>query len=360
MSAGDEQYMSRTLYATLAASLLILLAGQCAAVPGGADHRHRSPAERSTAEHASSVNTLPAVRAADRRSDDSRARRDTSAHAGDTIEAPIRIESTGVRLGAGELREPLGIAVDNRGFIYVADAMTGKVFRYDGTGGSVEFDRPSRFASLYPIDVATFGPYVYVLDYVENMVLRYDYKGAYLDILLSFAEYERMQPVSLTSGGGGRIVTTDIENHALTVWTPLLDVEFSLGEYGWMEGDFNRPMKAAMMPDERLAVVDAGNQRVQTFAAAGAYERSWTVPDSLSFRNPRYICIDENGNSFVADPAAGRIVVFSPDGVVLAAIDSFGGEPIIPAACEIDWNGRLYAADLDSRSVLVYRLHYAP
>ncbi len=272
----------------------------------------------------------------------------------------LRIEATGVRLGTGELREPLGLDVDNRGFVFVADAMAGKVFRYTRAGESIEFGRPSRFTSFYPIDIAAFGPYVYVLDYIENRVLRFDYKGAYLDILLSFTEYERMHPVSITTDEGGRIVTTDVENHTLSVWSPLLDLEFSLGEYGWMEGDFDRPMKAVVLPDGRLAVVETGNRRLQLFSAAGGYEASWTAPDSVSFRTPRYVCFDRAGNTFVADATAGRVIVFSRDGEAVAAIDSFDGEPISPAACACDWNDYLYVADLHSRSVLVFRLRYFP
>ncbi len=272
----------------------------------------------------------------------------------------VRVESTGIRLGKGELREPLGLDVDDRGYIYVADAMTGKVFRYMRNGESMEFGRPPRSAAFYPIDVAAFGPYIYVLDYDGNAVLRYDYRGAYLDILLSFDEYERMRPVSLTSEGGGRIVTTDAENHALTVWSPLLDVEFSLGEYGWMEGDFNRPMKAAGMPDGRIAVADTGNRRIQIFSAAGAFETTWAAPDSLSIWTPRCICVDRAGNMFVADTKAERIFVLTNEGSLSMTIDSFDGDAIYPAACAVDWNGFLFVADLRSRSVLIYRLHYTP
>lgn len=281
---------------------------------------------------------------------------------GDTcaVHEGLSVESTGIRLGKGELREPLGLDVDDRGYVYVADAMTGKVFRYASNGESVEFSRPSRYAAFYPIDVTAFGPYIYVLDYDENAVLRYDYRGAYLDILLSFEEYERMHPVSLTSDRGGRIVTTDAENHALTVWSPLLDVEFSLGEYGWMEGDFNRPMKAAGMPDGRIAVADTDNRRIQIFSAAGAFETAWTAPDSLSIQTPRYICVDRVGNVFVADTKAGRIFVLTKEGGFSMTIDSFDGDSISPAACAVDWNGRLFVADLRSRSVLMYRLHYLP
>ncbi|MCK4236765.1 MAG: NHL repeat-containing protein, partial [Candidatus Krumholzibacteria bacterium] len=211
------------------------------------------------------------------------------------------LEPAGIRLGAGELREPLGLAVDARGFVYVADAMTGKVFRYSTDGESVEFEKPFLSPSLYPIDVAVYGSFVYVLDYSENRVLRYDHNGAYLDILLSFDEFGKMHPSSLTAGEGGRIATTDIENHTLTIWTPLLDIELTLGGYGWSEGRMDRPMKAAILPDDRIVVVESGNRRVQLFSPAGSFEKVLSLPEEMRFRSPRSISSDFMGFIFVAD-----------------------------------------------------------
>ena len=117
-------------------------------------------------------------------------RSDASAAAGTaapSAETPLpRVEETGVRFGAGELREPVGVAVDALGFVYVADAAAGKVFRFDETGGSLEFSRPPEQAGFYPIDVAAQESFVFVLDYAGNRLLRYDAKGTYLDVFISF------------------------------------------------------------------------------------------------------------------------------------------------------------------------------
>jgi tripartite motif-containing protein 71 len=283
-----------------------------------------------------------------------------ASHSGAKPEGSVKlgVEPAGVRFGVGELREPLGLSVDVHGFVYVADAMTGKVFRYSPGGESVEFERPSLSASLYPIDVAVYGSYVYVLDYAENRILRYDREGSYLDILLSFSEYERMHPVSITIGRGGRIVTTDIENQTLTIWTPLLDIELSEGEFGWAEGSFDRPMKAVIMPDDRVAIVESGNRRVQLFSPSGRYESILSLPEDRAFRSPRAISADQSGNIFVADAEAGRIFIFSTRGEFILDIDSFESEAISPAALAVGWNDLLYVADLRSRSVLVYHLLY--
>ena len=268
----------------------------------------------------------------------------------------IAIEELAGRFGVGELREPLAVAVDQRGRIYAADAMTGKIYRYTPGGGSLEFEGYS--AALYPLDLGVEGSMVYVLDYTDNRVLRYDASGAFLDILLSFDQFTKKRPVSLTVGEGGRFLTTDIENHSVTVWTPLLDIEFTLGEYGWTEGSFDEPRKAASLPDGRIAVIESGNRRLQILSPTGAYERIVVPPEETPFLSPRWIASDGGGNIFVADTEAGALFVFGPEGNLLEMIDSHGGEGIIPTAAAIGWDDLLYVADLRSKSILAYRLHY--
>jgi DNA-binding beta-propeller fold protein YncE len=270
----------------------------------------------------------------------------------------LRVEETGRTLGVGELLEPLAVAVDQRDNVYVADAMTGKVFRYSRKGESLEFERSSAATALFPIDIGVEGSMVYVLDYAENRVLRYDYKGTFLDILISFDEFEDMHPVSITVGEGSRFITTDVENSSVTIWTPLLEMELSVGEYGWARGAFDAPRKAASLPDGRIAVVESGNRRVQLLTPAGGFERLITLPDSIPFRSPRWVAVDRSGNIFVADAEAGALSIISDEGLLLMRIESYGGEAIAPTSVAIGWDDRMYVADLHAKSVLEYRLHY--
>jgi tripartite motif-containing protein 71 len=270
----------------------------------------------------------------------------------------LRVEETGLRLGAGDLREPTGVAVGSRGFIYVADAMAGKVFRYDRDGASLEFERSPDNAALYPIDAADDESYILVLDYSRNKLLRYTHTGAYLDVLLSFDQFDRVRPVSFTVGAGGRIIAADITNHTVSLWTPLFDIELTIGGFGRGEGRFIEPREAAFLPDQGLVVVESGNRRLQYFSPSGQYERMATPPAETPFISPRSVSVDDAGAVFVCDAQAGRIFVFDARGSYVTDIHAYGGEAISPAAAAAGWNGALYVADLKSRSILVYRLLY--
>ena len=270
----------------------------------------------------------------------------------------LRIEETALRFGAGDLREPTGVAVDARGAVYVSDAMAGKVFRYAPDGESLEFERPPNNAAFYPIDVAVQESFVLVLDYSQNKLLRYDSRGAYLDVLLSFDVFDRVRPVSLTGGPGGRIITADVVNHTIVLWTPLLDRELTIGEFGWGPGSFNAPRKAAFLPNQGFVVVETGNRRLQLFSPSGRYERIVQPSPEKPFVSPRSVEVDHAGTIFVCDSKQGRVSVFTAEGEHVTDIDSCSGEAISPAAAAAGWDGALYVADLKSRSVLVYRLHY--
>jgi hypothetical protein len=268
----------------------------------------------------------------------------------------LAAERTGVSFGRGELREPLGLAVDDRGFILVADAMAGKVYRYSPRGESVEFEVPDLDAGFYPIDVAAHGTMIYVLDYAGNRALRYEFRGAWLDVLLEFDQFTRMRPVSLTSSSGGRLITTDMEHHDLTVWSPLLDVEMRTGEFGPGDGSFEKPTKASFFGNDRIAVAEFGNARVQVLNGSGRFEGYAEPAGGVEMVSPRYAAGGPDGYLFVADPGAGIVYGFTSDLRHVMTIGAEGG--MTPSAVAASWDYRLYVADLETRSVLEYRLYY--
>lgn len=261
-----------------------------------------------------------------------------------------RLAETGVRFGSAELREPVGLAVDAFGFVYVADAMAGKVFRYDSSGHSLEFSQPEGGSSFYPIDLCVQESFVFVLDYSGNRLLRYDTKGVYLDVMISFSK-SSARPVSVTSGLGGRFITTDLTKDCIELWSPLLDKEIVIGGFGSAAGYFSDPRKAVILPERQILVVESGNKRIQLFSPSGRYER--TIAEG-GFISPRYVAVDPTGSVFVCDPEAGKISIFSNRMEPIGEIVSWEGEPIAPSCAAAGWDGKLYVADLIAHSIVIY------
>ena len=71
---------------------------------------------------------------------------------------------------------------------------------------------------------------------------------------------------------------------------------------------------------------------------------------SASLRAPARVAADANGNLYVTDPAAGRVIVFDAFGRQIAVHDGFAG----PLAIAIAGDGRIYLSEEKTASVSVF------
>jgi DNA-binding beta-propeller fold protein YncE len=121
------------------------------------------------------------------------------------------------------------------------------------------------------------------------------------------------------------------------------------------------PLGLAFAPDGSLYATDVQGKdskthRVLRFTPAGALVRSLGAPGQLSF--PNGIVVDSYGNIEVSDSNNGRLVVFSPDGKMLATISRGVGEGDLglPRGAAIDDAGRLFVADTSDHMVRMYTI----
>jgi DNA-binding beta-propeller fold protein YncE len=225
----------------------------------------------------------------------------------------------------GTLAKPTAIALDRGGKLYVADATLRKVFVYDRlglhlltVGGPEDLERPTGVAA------APDGSRIYVIDRSAN---------------------ESDQHRVMIYGADGKVVR-------------------EVGKRGRRDGEFNLPVQAAVSPDGKLHVLDAGNFRVQTFDAEGKFLRSFgQVGTGLGqFARPRNLACDDDGRLYVTDGAFGNVQIFSPEGALLLAIGR-GSRRDLPgcygliSGVAVDETGRLYVADqLFSKVEVIRRL----
>jgi DNA-binding beta-propeller fold protein YncE len=271
-------------------------------------------------------------------------------------DAPLAVykDVAGLPLG-----EPLGVAVDFSGSIYVADAAPGRVVCWRASGKeSVEFQRPSQQAGFYPSDVEASGFFIYVLDPVQRTLLRFDNRGAYRDILIKFDELaagRRITPGGVDVDSYGRIAVSDVSNHQVIVFDSYLSVELVFGSYGSHPGQFDGPQGVAFTPDGRLLVTDTGNRRVQLFEPGGRLVRATPSGEPNPLVEPRRAAVDSNGNVYVADPGAKRVFVFDKDGSPARSIIPEGVSDFIPTDVEVGPLGSIYVTDSANASLFVFR-----
>jgi DNA-binding beta-propeller fold protein YncE len=224
----------------------------------------------------------------------------------------------------GELRKPLGMAVDADCNLFVVDGTLKRVvvFDQDGNfitafGGSDMFQRPSH------IDVDLEGRYAYVVDTggVDN-------------------DLHRVRVFDIASG-----------EHA-----------FDIGRRGRDAGQFNLPRDIAVAPDGSVYVVDAANFRVQVFEADGTYLNQFGRVGSYpgNFSRPKGVDSDASGNIYVSDAGFGNFQIFDPAGNLLLFIGNRANTPgparfMLPAGIAVDEDGRVYMVDQFYRKVDVFR-----
>jgi DNA-binding beta-propeller fold protein YncE len=195
-----------------------------------------------------------------------------------------------LRMGDGQLLEPWGVAAGPEGGTLVADTWNGRVVRFDAAGRFVwSFGRLSVGAPAPVAPDQLYGP----------RGLAYD-------------------------PAGGRAAVADTGHKRILMLSPAGAFRAEHGGPGSQAGRFDEPVGLAFGPDGSLHVADAWNRRIQRFDASLQGTGEWPV-DSWSSRaitHKPYLAVSRTGVVYASDPAGGRVLVFSAEGALSAALTS--------------------------------------
>jgi sugar lactone lactonase YvrE len=263
------------------------------------------------------------------------------------------------------LLRPAAVAALPDGQIYFADLGAGRVHRFDADGFFVGGIDPAG-PQMLPLDLATHGFLLFVLDSGTRQVLRYSADGAYRDVFVDLQRLDpaaRIEPSALAVDRDGRLAVTDVANHRVVVTGPFLQIETVVGEFGRFESQFQEPRGVCFGTAGVLYVSDRGNRRVQAFDRTGFLVRASTSVDDLDgiFVAPSGLASDRFGNVFVCDTGRGEVVVLSPDLRPLTFVgtgDMDVGYLARPVDCAIGPDDRLFVVDLGREALLVYEILY--
>ncbi|MBN1119809.1 MAG: TIGR03663 family protein [Anaerolineae bacterium] len=213
------------------------------------------------------------------------------------------------------LNEPWGVAVDNEGNVFVADTWNHRVVVYNAAG---------EYVTTWGVE----GP-----NELENVYAFWGPRGIEVD-------------------DQGLVYVSDTGNKRVLVFTSEGDYVRTLGSGGTFEGQLDEPVGIVQGNDGLIYIADTWNQRISVFSTNGLFVRQWPVEAwyAQSMERP-YLDMDGDGNLFVTDPEASRVIVFDNLGNYRYSFGDFSIVEVAGAAAA-DSEGNIYLVDTESGVIL--------
>jgi len=218
----------------------------------------------------------------------------------------------------GQFLDPVGIGVDKRGRLYVADTGNYRVQVFTAKG---------RLHKVIPIEL-------------DGRPLRP------VDVLPS----NNGKTIYVSTKSRHQILVLDKDGQRMAVW----------GRSGTNYGEFRYPATMDFASDNRIVVVDILNARLQVLTKEGKFSiqvGEWGVKPGQLFR-PKGVVTNERGDMYVSDSYIGLVSVFSDTGKFQGVLGRGEEEYRLetPVGMAIDSGNRLYVAEMLANKVSVYDL----
>ena len=335
-------------------------------------------------------------------------------------------ESTAGRaehVGAG-VRYPVDFALTSDEVAYIVNR--GREDRPDGTRltimklGEEGEEYISTFGShgegkgqfIWPTGIALDkDTNVYVTDEWLNRITKYDRDGEYITHwgAQGSGDGDVDRPSGIAIGKDETLYVVDSRNNRVQKFG--LDGKFlgKFGSAGSADGQFNLPWGMCLDSDDNIFVADWRNDRVQSFTSDGKWLASFGMPGTGGdcynarvkggitysdapvgqFNRPTGVCVDQDGDIYIADWLNNRVQVLTPDGRFITeftgdghlsnmgiaklrsnpdmirqrnAIRNFTPERVLwaPCAVRMGQNNRVIIADTTRHRFQIYRKNSEP
>ena len=283
--------------------------------------------------------------------------------------ADLRRLVTGEQRTGEALSKPYAIAV-YRGKLYVSDTVARYVRVFDVPGGLYtkigDDDGPGNLVKPVGLDVDAKGN-LYVADITLRAIVVYGPDGTFLRRIGGEKWFQRLASVTVDPEGrrayGVDTGGVSSEQHMVRVFDAVSGAHLmDIGKRGSGPGEFNLPRDVAIGKDGRLYVVDGGNFRVVVFDRDGKYLHAFGSVGKQygQFARPKEVATDREGNVYVVDTAFGNFQIFNPDGELLLFVGDRAerdapGKYMLPSGIAVDEDGRVYMVDQWFRKIDVFR-----
>ncbi|MBT3637165.1 MAG: hypothetical protein HN531_09510 [Opitutae bacterium] len=252
---------------------------------------------------------------------------------------------------------PRGIAIDDAGHIYVADASDKvNVFSKDGTLLRTIPNIPGR-----PTGLSIRGNRLAVGQEIssgdgDHVVRIYDTNGSLIREIgqEGTGPGQFNQPRGVAYDSSGNLWVTDYGNHRIQIFDQNGNFIRQFGEYSEYV-TFRQAYASVMDGDGKIYVSEQQNHRVVVLSEDGKFERVVATKGTQTGQvtSPRGLALDQTGNLYVADSGNKRVQVFAPDGSYLRTV----GSPIVfasPWGVTVNDAGQLFVSDYTQNRIHVF------
>ena len=269
--------------------------------------------------------------------------------------------------GPGQFSYPRGVTA-NESEVIVSDDDNHRIERFDPNGayqGEVGSNGtgPGQFGFPYGVALDGAGN-VYVADDINHRVVKLTPQLAFAGEWGGFgtAQGQLAFPRALASDPAGDTYVADTANDRIQVFDSGGGYLRTIGTSARGPGQLTAPRGLAIDPTGRLFVSDTVGNRIEAFAAGSlTYAGQWTAAGghAAGFNVPAGIAVDPRGSVYVADRGNERVVHLWGDGTFLGELGGpgeLGGAQLSGAGsvAVADGPDETYVADTAHNRVLVY------
>ncbi|MBF0487899.1 MAG: hypothetical protein HQK98_07035 [Nitrospirae bacterium] len=266
--------------------------------------------------------------------------------------------------GDGQFNQPIGIAVDSNGYVYVADLFNYRIQKFTSNGtfvtkwgsygsGNGQFIIPEGLA-------ADSNGYVYVADPTNNRIQKFTSDGTFVTKWGSSGsgdgQFNYARDVTVDSNG--YVYVNDRNNSRIQKFTSDGTFVTKWGSSGSGNGQFSDSVGIAVDSNGYVYVAEWGNHRIQRFTNNGTFVAQWGSFANTTFLSELGISVDSNGYVFVAGETTDQVQKFTSGGTFVTQWGSSGsgdGQFNQPFGSAVDSNGYVYVIDRTNNNVQKFK-----